>query len=64
MSIGDKIKRRLEERESEGYPGIASDFETMRHALEKIAAGDGYYGAQAFEYKAIARAALAKINRS
>jgi len=32
-------------------------------ALEKIAAGDGYYGAQAREYKEIARSALAKINK-
>lgn len=29
-------------------------------ALEKIAAGEGYYGAQAAEYKQIARAAIAK----
>ena len=30
----------------------------MREALERIAAGDGVYGAQAHEYKQIARAAL------
>ncbi len=30
-------------------------------ALEKIASGEGCYGAQAFEYKKIARAALATI---
>lgn len=30
----------------------------LREALERIAAGDGVYGAQAHEYKQIARAAL------
>jgi hypothetical protein len=33
----------------------------MRNALAKIANGDGVYGAQALEYKTIARAALAII---
>lgn len=32
----------------------------QREALERIANGDGYYGAQAREYKQIARAALGK----
>jgi hypothetical protein len=61
--IGDRLKQCLEEKETEGYPGIAHDFETIRLALEKIAAGDGYYGMQAREYKEIARAALARINK-
>lgn len=33
----------------------------MREALEEIASGDGVYGAQAYEYKQIAREALAKV---
>lgn len=32
----------------------------MLEALKAIAAGEGYYGAQAAEYKAIAKAAVAK----
>ena len=32
----------------------------LYEALEKIATGDGVYGDQAYEYKQIARAALAK----
>jgi hypothetical protein len=32
----------------------------LREALERIAAGDGYYGAQAREYKQIAQSALAR----
>lgn len=39
--------------------GEAAD--AMREALKQIANGEGYYGAQAREYKAIARAALAKV---
>jgi hypothetical protein len=41
---------------ADAIPAIAA----MRKALEQIAAGDGVYGAQAYEYKEIARAALAK----
>lgn len=53
-SIGPSIKQqdaamvRLLQRRCEIY----------RAALEKIAVGDGVYGAQAHEYKQIARAAL------
>lgn len=42
-----------------GHPGdMAVEIERLRSALAKIAAGDGYYGAQAHEYKNIAREAL------
>ncbi len=37
---------------------IAAYAAVMREALERIAIGDGVYGAQAHEYKQIARAAL------
>ncbi len=37
---------------------IAAYAAVMREALEKIVVGDGVYGAQAFEYMQIARAAL------
>jgi len=36
------------------------DIHLMREALRKIAAGEGVYGAQAHEYKELARAALSK----
>ena len=39
-----------------------TDARKFRTALEKIASGDGVYGAQAHEYKQIARAALAKAD--
>lgn len=32
--------------------------ETLRDALQEIANGEGHYGAQAYEYKQIARKAL------
>ena len=35
--------------------------EIFRKALEWIAAGEGYYGAQAREYKEHARGALARV---
>lgn len=37
---------------------IPEHIAAMREALEAIANGEGHYGAQAFEYKQIARAAL------
>ena len=49
------------------YTAIADELTRLRaqnaalvEALEKIANGDGVYGAQAHEYKQIARAALAQ----
>lgn len=46
------------------YTGLSipEHIEKMRKALEQIAAGDGYYGAQAHEYKLIAKAALAEVS--
>lgn len=42
------------------YTGLSipEHIEKMRTALEQIANGEGYYGAQAREYKEIAKAAL------
>lgn len=41
-----------------------TEIERLRNALEQIANGDGVYGAQAFEYKQVARAALADHQRN
>lgn len=38
---------------------LAAERDVLRAALSRIALGDGYYGAQAREYKQVARAALA-----
>lgn len=46
--------------QDQGLP--QSDFDRLRIALERIATGDGVYGAQAAEYKEIAREALKGIN--
>ena len=48
--IFTKAKERAAELEAEN--------KGLRAALEKISNGEGRYGAQAFEYKQIARAAL------
>ena len=37
---------------------LVEDNRKLRQALQEIANGEGAYGAQAFEYKQIARAAL------
>lgn len=37
---------------------LTAENERLREALQRIAAGDGVYGAQAGEYKSIARTAL------
>jgi hypothetical protein len=37
--------------------------QALIEALKQIANGDGYYGAQAREYKEIARAAIARVER-
>lgn len=39
---------------------LEAERDRYREALQKIASGDGIYGAQAGEYKQIARAALTK----
>ena len=39
---------------------LRAENERLRAALQKISAGEGYYGEQAREYKAIARDALAQ----
>lgn len=36
----------------------------LRDALQRIAVGDGFYGAQAFEYKEIARQALTTVQET
>jgi len=41
-----------------------SELEILRTALEKIKAGEGYYGAQAAEYKHIATVALVQAKRA
>lgn len=38
---------------------LTTERDVLRAALNRIALGDGYYGAQAREYKQVARAALA-----
>lgn len=54
----------LEERTAERDKALAQlsalegERDRLKLALEKIAAGEGYYGAMAREYKAIARTAL------
>lgn len=40
---------------------IMRERDIYRTALQRIAAGEGYYGAQAREYKNIARAAIAAV---
>lgn len=37
---------------------LQKERDTYKKALEEIAKGDGFYGAQAYEYKQIARKAL------
>jgi len=37
---------------------VGDELARLRKALTEIASGDGYYGAQAYEYKIIARKAL------
>ncbi len=44
-------------------PTLQADNERLRNALEQIANGEGTYGAQAHEYKMIARAALTTEKR-
>jgi hypothetical protein len=43
---------------------VESRFRILRDALRRIAAGEGYYGIQAREYKEIARTALAAVGES
>ncbi len=45
-------------RAEDHYAELFSHLQIMRKALKEIAAGDGVYGAQAHEYKQIARKAL------
>lgn len=45
--------------EWEANARLIAEAPTMLEALQKIAAGDGVYGAQAHEYKQIAREAIA-----
>lgn len=49
---------RFEDRRDWRQKISAHHEETLRKALAKIANGEGYYGAQAHEYKQIARTAL------
>lgn len=42
------------------FERLRAENEKLRAALQQIATGDGFYGRQAWEYKKIARAALAK----
>ncbi len=42
---------------------LEADKSKLIAALEKIASGEGVYGKQAFEYKEIARAVLAEVQR-
>lgn len=44
--------------EGRGMVGVLEERDRFKAALEKIALGDGHYGAQAKEYKEIARKAL------
>lgn len=56
-----RMKPEAAVREIAAMEGVLSHLEDaarLREALEKIATGDGCYGAQALEYKNIARAAL------
>ena len=48
--------------DSEGAGRLMAAAPTLKKALEEIANGNGYYGAQAKEYKDIARKALEEIN--
>ena len=41
---------------------LKSEIERLREALRQIANGDGYYGAQAREYKEIARRSLSSLS--
>jgi len=43
---------------------LEAENETLTDALQLIVSGDGVYGQQAFEYKSIARVALAKKAQS
>lgn len=45
-------------RAEDHYAELFSHLQTMCKALKRIANGDGAYGAQAYEYKQIARKAL------
>lgn len=58
--VVDSILSRLSQIEEASYRFLFSEEEDDRYrtALEKIANGEGYYGAQAREYKEIARKAL------
>jgi hypothetical protein len=54
-------EKRMEQAARVIFAQIAQ-INVWRNALERIAVGEGYYGAQAAEYKAIARAALATFS--
>lgn len=69
----DAAVRRLTETATHGvvggvkHPQLANDLREVltalsiaRDALNEISAGEGYYGAQAREYKHVARAALSR----
>ncbi len=65
MSRLKKIRNVFTESElaNERIASLEADKAKLIAALEKIASGEGVYGKQAFEYKEIARAVLAEVQR-
>lgn len=56
--LKDRIREMFGCKTSWHVQMLQKERDTYKKALEEIAKGDGFYGAQAYEYKQIARKAL------